>query len=145
MVPEETTALDVAVAEKVMGKTVVYREDWQTQHLAWEGEGYALSVFWAPGGRNYESLGEERGGSLKVRLIPAYSTRVEDAWLVVERLADLGHALHVKADGLRPPERRYNAIGACHDHNKHLGIESGNAAEVICRAALRMVGAEEDR
>jgi hypothetical protein len=103
--------LDRAVAERVMGFTPLLHDFGS----AWEGDDNEIC----------ES-------------IPPYSTSIAAAWLVVEKMATLGHRLCLlqvrdrlrwHADFLR--EREYMGSGQ-------------TAPEAICRAALAALGASDD-
>lgn len=132
----EGRALDAEIARVVFGLEVEYR-----QGAGWPGSDDEPLVRFAP---RRESLWPSQG----LERIPHYSTRIEDAWKIVERF----HDFHMWSGGhyLDPPslvgsESRLHVVKLW----VHRGEQTSRAFQAnadtlplaICRAALAALGA----
>lgn len=111
----ENHNLNTEIAEHVMG--------WHT-YEAW----------WIPIGA--DTLAYENLSNCRVIDIWHPDSNVKDAFEVVDKLADLGHVITIKADGKRSKERRYTIIGEA----GRLGGDQASVCLAICEAALMIVG-----
>ena len=140
------------VAEKVMGETLWVEQRGGYEYIIVQHEGEREPWFAYQNGEkrkaNYSRL-EVPINEMKHIVTPGlkrYSTRIEDAWLVVERMLELGWRIEIGSIGeqgewycamagplpdplgLLKSDQVLLASDVC--------IESGTAPEAICRAAL---------
>lgn len=149
-------ALDARVAREVLGLTVEDRRLWQAPDdgrwapCPWCSPAAGGPAAYCPAadlgvpadrhpvGPCYLDAATGEWG-----VVPFYSTRIEAAWEVVGRLADRGHVILVKADGLRTGSNpRYTAMsgrGRADGEPGHHHASAHTAAEAICRLAARII------
>lgn len=112
--------IDALVAEKVMGLEII------------RGEGVRYA-----GPNGFDNMYIEMGswnGESQTKYVPLYSTRIQDAWQVVDKMKSNGwYALIVEAE----------KTGVCFDSNLHdetVTHDCDSIPEAICFAALKAVG-----
>jgi len=125
--------LDALMAEKVMG--------WKREQPLYEDapDSYAI---WGEGGNAIIYYGDD--DPLEITGLPHYSTRIEDAWLVVEHLSDY-HDHDIFIENWRDGEWccfTMPMVSSIWPDGGRPGACAATAPLAICLAALEAVGYE---
>ena len=122
-------ALDVRVAEHVLG-------------MRWSDDGHGYASL-APEGSLWSFAAREDGRVRAAYLLPRYSTKLVDAWEVVEHLRRQGWRFRLQEmpplSG-EPGGRGFEAEFARHGAYRYAHADA--VPEAICRAALAAMGVE---
>ena len=115
--------LDALVAEKVMGAYWTEREN--VCRILWNAEGVEMVM----------EEWYEKGWVPSTAPLPEYSTRIQDAWLVVEKLNNDGYVVEIVNDCVA-----WN-VSFTHvdDGKKHIADWKNSLETQICLAALKAV------
>lgn len=130
--------LDIEVAEKVLGLCV---HDWDITFDDWDTTYYDWDDGWQAKCKKCE-LKKEGGGYMltpRNHLVKPFSTDISAAWLVWDRMLELGyeHPM-VRKDTLRPSDRaQYTATFSCTYYN--FRGDADTAPLAICIAALKAI------
>ena len=129
--------LDARIAKRVMGREVVAGVGGFDGHSGWRDD-YGFSDSRGPRNLPYAFGDDLPEDNANYKRVPFYSTSTADAWLVIEKLFELGFNPTVQFNQInQPPERQWfvsfmNVPGTAH---------APTAAEAICLAALEVVDA----